>query len=753
MWTKPFKMLKPCIIGLFLGTWALSTALSQQVPNKVDFRRDVQPLLKQYCIECHGPSQQMHGFRLDRRRDAMKGGTNTMIKPGNSTGSRFYNKLIGSEYGPQMPLNEPLSEEQINVFKAWIDQGAQWPDEFSGETPLPPADPKATQIMEALRNGDQQNFRKLASEAPKVGNRKGPGGATPLMQAVLYGDVDSVRLLLANGADPNLRNENGATALMWAVPDLEKTRLLLDKGADVNARSDDGRTPLLIAAGQFGGQAVVKLLLDRGANLAAKSPTAIGYATVLSEAARVGDEALLRMLIERGADVKSLGFLALLNSARAKCEPCLEILMEQVDKRALTNASVRLSPPFGDAHAVKALLKGGAGANARDAKGNTLLMLAVSSDERLAETLKSLIEGGADLNAKNPEGKTALDFARLKGSTPVVDLLVKAGAKEGAASITPVPTPKPAGSVRAALERSIPLLQRTDAEFMQKAKCVSCHHNNLTAMTVSTARKNGFSIDEPTARSQREAIGSYLELWRERALQGVGIGGETGAISYILLGLAAENYPADAATDAMARFIESQQWADGRWRVFAHRPPFSSSDIPVTATALRALQVYGLKAQPARYKMAVKRATDWLMNTQPETTDERAFQLLGLGWAGVQANHKIIRQAVRDLLREQRSDGGWSQLSTLASDAYATGQALVALKQAGAVRVTDPAYQRGLAFLLKTQLEDGSWYIKSRAIPLQPYFESGFPHGVDQWISAAGTNWAAMALTLAGQKK
>jgi len=42
----------------------------------------------------------------------------------------------------------------------------------------------------------------------------------------------------------------------------------------------------------------------------------------------------------------------------------------------------------------------------------------------------------------------------------------------------------------------------------------------------------------------------------------------------------------------------------------------------------------------------------------------------------------------------------------------------------------------------------GSWYVKTRALAFQPWFDAGFPHGYDQWISAAGTNWAAMALTL-----
>lgn len=82
----------------------------------------------------------------------------------------------------------------------------------------------------------------------------------------------------------------------------------------------------------------------------------------------------------------------------------------------------------------------------------------------------------------------------------------------------------------------------------------------------------------------------------------------------------------------------------------------------------------------------------------------------------------------------------------LASDAYATGQARVALAESGAMPPADPAFKRGVDFLLNTQFEDGSWFVKSRAIPLQPHFESGFPYGPDQFISAAASNWVTMAL-------
>src|SRR5262245_58812314 len=234
-----------------------------QTPTKIDFGRDVQPIFKAHCIGCHGPTQQMNGFRLDRRRDAMKGGTLAMIGPGNSAGSRLYFRLIGNQFGMQMPPTGPLSREQIDIIRMWIDQGAEWPDELAGEAPLRPPDPKADRIMEALRNGDRQLFRKLLNADPKAAGLKGPGGSTSLMYASLYGDSESVRLLLAGGADPNTKNEAGATALMWAVDDVDKVRLLLDHGADANGRSHDSRTPLLIAAGRFGSGAVVKLLIDR----------------------------------------------------------------------------------------------------------------------------------------------------------------------------------------------------------------------------------------------------------------------------------------------------------------------------------------------------------------------------------------------------------------------------------------------------------------------------------------------------------
>jgi len=110
-----------------------------------------------------------------------------------------------------------------------------------------------------------------------------------------------------------------------------------------------------------------------------------------------------------------------------------------------------------------------------------------------------------------------------------------------------------------------------------------------------------------------------------------------------------------------------------------------------------------------------------------------------------------MRARARELLAEQRPDGGWAQTPSLSSDAYATGQALVALQEARVLSRTDAATKRGIQFLLNSQLEDGSWLVKTRAVRIQPHYESGFPHGMDQFISAAGTNWASTALAMAAR--
>jgi Squalene-hopene cyclase C-terminal domain len=171
-----------------------------------------------------------------------------------------------------------------------------------------------------------------------------------------------------------------------------------------------------------------------------------------------------------------------------------------------------------------------------------------------------------------------------------------------------------------------------------------------------------------------------------------------------------------------------------------------SSQFTMTALALRVMQTYGPRDRARELAQRTQRARAWLLRAEARTTEDMAFRLLGLKWAG--GNLAERRKGIEELCAGQRPDGGWAQLAGMPSDAYATGQALFALNQAGEVAVTDPVYQRGTRFLLQTQDDDGSWFLNKRALPGNNYFDAEFPHGQSQYASFAATCWATMALLL-----
>src|SRR5215213_8404890 len=143
------------ILRLFACLALFLTAASVAAqPSSVDFARDVQPIFREHCYSCHGPSQQLGGFRLDRRADAMRGGSQADIGPGNADGSRLYHRVAGTNLGSQMPPAGPLPSEQVDIIRQWIDEGARWPDAVAGDAVLPAADPEAVRLVAAIRDAD-----------------------------------------------------------------------------------------------------------------------------------------------------------------------------------------------------------------------------------------------------------------------------------------------------------------------------------------------------------------------------------------------------------------------------------------------------------------------------------------------------------------------------------------------------------------------------------------------------------------------
>src|SRR5262245_2772611 len=128
-----------------------------------------------------------------------------------------------------------------------------------------PADRRADAFHAAIRANDLARLRLLIKDGP-TDAAKDDRGITPLMNAVAFGSLDAVKLLVEAGADVNARSEVRSTPLMWAASEIDKVRYLLDRGADVNATSTFGRSALMVAA--LGDQSAdIVLLIAKGADI------------------------------------------------------------------------------------------------------------------------------------------------------------------------------------------------------------------------------------------------------------------------------------------------------------------------------------------------------------------------------------------------------------------------------------------------------------------------------------------------------
>lgn len=602
-------------------------------------------------------------------------------------------------------------------------------------------------LTPAIQAGDAASVVVLLDRGADV-NELAKDGSTPLMTAALYSNAAMMKLLLDRGAEPNGANAQGATALIYGITDPDKVKLLLARGADAKAATRLGRTPLHVAAMIDGGYETVKLLLDKGA--AADAPDENGV-TPLIEAAAAFDTRAAALLLAKGADVRHAdrsGRNPMISAVCTSSLPAVKLLLAHgADPNAgnLFGISPLVLSILNDDTAIyRALAAKGAAIKARDSFENTTLMWAAFSEHGNTAILSDLLAAGIDVNAKNKAGETAIEWARRRGHTRLVDGLKRAGAAEqDKPAVTAAKRATPADP-ETAIRDAIAILQKGASGFSKKAPCSSCHNQTLPAMAAVAARQKGVAVNveqirETSAFSRKAfAPGAAKMLEGIEAIPDLPVTG-----SYTLLGLATDGYAPDAMTTATVQHLLLRQHDNGSWTTFAPRPPMEYSDFTATALSMRALQLYGPEGRSPEFRRAIENARQWLIAAKAHTAEDHAMKLMGLVWS--KAKPAEIRRTAQALAAQQRKDGGWSQLPTLPSDAYATGQALTALKMAGTSPRTQ-LYRRGVDYLLGTQCEDGSWLVLSRAFPFQRYFESGFPHGNNQWISSAATAWAAMAI-------
>jgi ankyrin repeat protein len=559
-----------------------------------------------------------------------------------------------------------------------------------------------------------------------------PTGSTStsrlLTQAIWNGDLATVKRLLASGADPLRKDEQGPPPFLapWEVSVLagnnDALRLLLEKVPTLPKGDDRGDRRLATAAG-MNNIVATRELLRRG--LPVDIPTLDGSGgSALLIASEGGHVSVMELLINAGANVR---------------------LQDKHGDSSLM-AAVRI----GSLDAVNLLLKHRADPNQQDTAGRTALIWAARTGRE--DIVRVLLDAGADIDAADNSGHTAVIAAAEKGHGAIVRLLRANGAGEGET----VSTRSSPLTPRAAVEKSIPLLQRGAVTWLERARCGACHHVPMMRRVVALARERGFTIDEAMAAARGQGRG----LGRGgRGRRGAGLSDDPQALdnepdpppafdlAWVNHLLAEAGVARDATRENAALTIANRQLDDGRWNPGPPRVPISGSFFVVTAAAARVLQAYGPASHGQDIAEHIARAKRWLVANQPKDTHDEVFRMLGLHWTGADA--RLVRRAADVLKRQQNADGGWTQLPGRNSDAYATGVVLVALHQAAGLPVSDPVYRRGVDYLLRNQEPDGSWLIHKRAVPQNPYFESGFPHGKFQFISYAGSCWATMALIYA----
>jgi mono/diheme cytochrome c family protein len=473
--------------------------------------------------------------------------------------------------------------------------------------------------------------------------------------------------------------------------DTTTIRLLLEANADLNtADTFIGLTPLINASGNRNLEAV-KLLLAKGANVNAVSKT----------------EGLPK--IQTGT-VEFGGWTPLL-----------------------------MAVPFGPPEIAKTLMDAGAKVNVQDYRGFTPLMLAAATDRANPETVRLLLSRGADAQPRTRAGESAQDWAAKFSDGPVMRAM--GGVPRTQPANVSLSSASP--DIRTAVQRSVSLLERATSQFFSKGACFACHEQPAAAIAVGAARGKGVAIDEKAAGERIVQITSGLNAGQ---LEGAAPLGGADNNLYLAEALIRSGYTPDHTTDLLAANLAAYQSGDGGWHLPGYaRSPLQDNDFSRTAMAIRALKTYGTPGRADEMKERIERGKQWLLRANPVTLEDFDMRLTGVAAAGASAAE--LRKLAEPILARQRPDGGFSQRDGFASDAYATGMTLWALANAGVVQPGHETYRKGVRFLLATQEPDGSWHVSSRATKFQIYFESGFPHGHDQWISTMATGWAAAALS------
>lgn len=302
---------------------------------------------------------------------------------------------------------------------------------------------------------------------------------------------------------------------------------------------------------------------------------------------------------------------------------------------------------------------------------------------------------------------------------------------------------------RQAVERGLGFVQKDAVKWRKDHECATCHHGTMTVWALSEAKSQGYQVAPATLADMgkwtKDRLLERIDLPRDKRPGWSMV--STPALYLSLMALTVPKQDAVTADELkrIAGHLLRHQEADGSWAWSSapaknRAPPFFESDEVATLLAYLALgpQVPADPKEKSAARDAREKAAAWLAKTEPsDTTQAAALRLLVKVRAGQPA--KTLQPDIDHFLGRQNADGGWSQLKGAPSDAYATGQALYVLSLAG-LKNDRAEVGRGVAFLVATQKEDGSWPMTPRAHPGATPARNAVP------ITYFGSAWGTLGL-------
>jgi Squalene-hopene cyclase C-terminal domain len=294
---------------------------------------------------------------------------------------------------------------------------------------------------------------------------------------------------------------------------------------------------------------------------------------------------------------------------------------------------------------------------------------------------------------------------------------------------------------QSAIERGLTFLKEDAVKWRKERQCATCHHGTMTVWALSEAKAQGYHVDA-------QALADMIQWTKDRF--GPRPGGPPGpgpvaSVPQIYLGMMSQNLPILSRDEIswIALHLAGRQADDGAWDSPPPKngpPPTWESRETMALLALLAWESYvpADAKQAAAAQASRDKAEAWLSKT-PSSDTTQALSLRLLLGARRRAAETQLQPAIDRLLREQNTDGGWSQTKDSSSDAYATGQALYALSFAD-VKNDRLEIQRAISFLAASQRDDGSWPMISRGHRGVAPYTNPVP------ITYFGSAWATLGL-------